>query len=66
MRGQFACLGEKTFWNSALWLQPLATQVFALLFRSGAPGRIRTHDPQIRSLVLYPTELPALAMLVAV
>jgi hypothetical protein len=25
----------------------------------GAPGRIRTHDPQIRSLVLYPTELPA-------
>ncbi len=25
----------------------------------GARGRIRTHDPQIRSLVLYPTELPA-------
>ena len=25
----------------------------------GAPGRIRTHDPQIRSLVLYPAELPA-------
>ena len=24
----------------------------------GAPGRIRTHDPQIRSLVLYPAELP--------
>jgi hypothetical protein len=25
---------------------------------NGAPGRIRTHDPQIRSLVLYPAELP--------
>ena len=25
---------------------------------TGAPGRIRTHDPQIRSLVLYPAELP--------
>ena len=25
----------------------------------GAPGRIRTPDPQIRSLVLYPAELPA-------
>jgi hypothetical protein len=23
---------------------------------NGAPGRIRTSDPQIRSLVLYPTE----------
>ena len=30
------------------------------LYRSGAPGRIRTHDPQIRSLVLYPAELPVL------
>ena len=25
---------------------------------SGAPGKIRTRDPQIRSLVLYPAELP--------
>ena len=25
----------------------------------GAPGKIRTPDPQIRSLVLYPAELPA-------
>ena len=24
---------------------------------NGAPGKIRTSDPQIRSLVLYPTEL---------
>ena len=27
----------------------------------GAPEGIRTPDPQIRSLVLYPAELPALA-----
>jgi hypothetical protein len=26
----------------------------------GAPGEIRTPDPQIRSLVLYPAELRAL------
>ena len=26
---------------------------------AGAPGRIRTADPQIRSLVLYPAELRA-------
>ena len=29
-------------------------------YRSGAPEGIRTPDPQIRSLVLYPAELPAL------
>src|SRR5215472_15531971 len=28
----------------------------------GAPGTIRTSDPQIRSLVLYPAELRALTM----
>ena len=28
--------------------------------KSGAPEGIRTPDPQIRSLVLYPAELPAL------
>ncbi len=28
-------------------------------FIYGAPGRIRTSDPQVRSLVLYPTELRA-------
>ncbi len=30
-----------------------------LLSVSGAPGRIRTHDPLVRSQVLYPTELRA-------
>src|SRR5688572_6014347 len=28
----------------------------------GAPGRIRTHDPLVRSQVLYPTELRALKL----
>ncbi|GEM_PF-4054003 len=28
----------------------------------GAPGRIRTLDPQIRSLMLYPAELPTLGL----
>ncbi|SIT40369.1 hypothetical protein BN2475_250140 [Paraburkholderia ribeironis] len=26
-------------------------------FKGGAAGRIRTHDPLVRSQVLYPTEL---------
>ena len=33
---------------------------FVVVFANGAPDRIRTHDPQIRSLVLYPAELRAL------
>ena len=32
---------------------------FAVLYRNGAPEEIRTPDPQIRSLVLYPAELRA-------
>src|SRR5262249_55415669 len=39
------------FCRNAYFVQTL---VFA-----GAPGRIRTSDPQIRSLVLYPAELRA-------
>lgn len=35
-------------------------QPFGWFFwNSGAPGRIRTSDPQVRSLVLYPAELRA-------
>jgi hypothetical protein len=34
--------------------------VFIVSNLDGAPGRIRTSDPQIRSLVLYPAELRAL------
>ena len=32
--------------------------LFRKLGESGAPGRIRTPDPLIRSQVLYPAELP--------
>ena len=31
--------------------------VFAAKRKAGAPGRTRTSNPQIRSLVLYPIEL---------
>ena len=31
----------------------------------GAPGRIRTHDPLVRSQVLYPTELRALNIIIS-
>lgn len=34
-------------------------QNFGMLGRNGAPGTIRTSDPQIRSLMLYPAELRA-------
>jgi hypothetical protein len=36
--------------------------VFAVAYGTGAPEGIRTPDPQIRSLVLYPAELPAHAL----
>jgi hypothetical protein len=39
-----------------IFLQNVRAQ---LMLSSGAPGRIRTADPQIRSLVLYPAELRA-------
>ena len=35
---------------------------FFIEFDTGAPGRIRTLDPQIRSLMLYPAELPTLGL----
>ena len=36
------------------------TQFWAnLLILNGAPGRIRTSDPLVRSQILYPTELRA-------
>ncbi len=33
---------------------------YYIIISFGVPGEIRTHDPQIRNLVLYPTELRAL------
>ena len=50
-------LGLRFSWSSAgAFLRNAKTwKLFEFI---GAPGRIRTHDPQIRSLVLYPAELP--------
>src|SRR5262249_58360301 len=45
---------------SALRAQERRVVAFPVLKRSGAPEEIRTPDPQIRSLVLYPAELRAL------
>ena len=39
----------------------LTITAMVLSLVAGAPDRIRTCDPQIRNLVLYPTELRALA-----
>lgn len=43
------------------WLGQITISFFekylTICQRNGAPGRIRTSDPQIRSLVFYPTEL---------
>ena len=36
-----------------------AAEISGLVAWYGAPGEIRTPDPQVRSLVLYPTELRA-------
>ena len=36
-----------------------AGRIHLILFMNGAPEEIRTPDPQIRSLVLYPAELRA-------
>ena len=45
--------------NSA-WQLPDHSSCSDVYCITGAPGRIRTSDPQIRSLVLYPAELRAL------
>ena len=47
-RAQFGCLAGKMFWNSALWLEPLAAQVFALWFRSGALYGSRTRLSSVK------------------
>ena len=36
--------------------------IYRLGWESGAPGKIRTPDPLIRSQVLYPAELPVPSM----
>src|SRR5262249_14478499 len=49
------------FHGAPAWKQKvILMQIDELIQRvAGAPEGIRTPDPQIRSLVLYPTELPA-------
>ena len=46
--------------QKACWLTVTISILFSLK-KNGAPERIRTSDPQIRSLVLYPAELRVLA-----
>ena len=47
-------------WHSAgVAARAIADQAKVSQERDGAPGEIRTPDPQIRSLVLYPAELRA-------
>ena len=45
------------------FVQPRDGEAVQPVENNGAPGKIRTPDPQIRSLVLYPAELPVLATL---
>ena len=44
-----------------IWIRYLSVLVLVGFFKAetdGAPGKIRTPDPLIRSQVLYPAELP--------
>ena len=45
-------------WSKSL----LSLNLFRKSRENGAPGRIRTHGPLIRSQVLYPAELPVLIL----
>ena len=46
-------IGRKDVLEQAVQATGGLCRVFAVFFANGAPGRIRTHDPQIRSLVFY-------------
>ena len=47
-------MGQIAFYGTVLVI------TIAKTFEHGAPGRIRTADPLVRSQVLYPAELRAL------
>ena len=51
------CFHDKLAWKHT---RKSKQKMYAVQQLSGAPEGIRTPDPQIRSLVLYPAELPAL------
>lgn len=55
-------IGSKNALQAVVADKQTATGMFVVLYAIGAPEGIRTPDPQIRSLVLYPAELPALAI----
>jgi hypothetical protein len=57
-RWDVAALGSKAYANARSSVGSLQRSSFDFL---GALGRIRTADPQIRSLMLYPAELRARA-----
>ena len=51
------CVYKKEFFaNSFLYIRDIQKGVLCELF-SCDPGGIRTHDPQLRRLLLYPAEL---------
>src|SRR5579862_6993051 len=56
--------GPRPCKNTAVRQDLACTVITAAIGQSqdGAPGEIRTPDPQVRSLVLYPTELRARAV----
>jgi hypothetical protein len=57
--GEIRILGRKDVLDQAVLANGGPCQGFAVLFANGAPERIRTPNPQIRSLMLYPVELRA-------
>ncbi len=52
-------VGMARFELAIFWSQTRRVNQAALHPEIGAPDRIRTRDPQIRSLLLYPAELLA-------
>ena len=59
----------KGLWSTIVAIRIIGDKVtlelgstFIFLYGNGAPEEIRTPDPQIRSLVLYPAELRALTL----
>jgi hypothetical protein len=52
-------IGSRDVLQAVIAANRTRTEMFVVLYANGAPEEIRTPDPQIRSLVLYPAELRA-------
>jgi hypothetical protein len=52
-------VGSRDILDAAIAGKQIENGMFFVFYANGAPGTIRTSDPQIRSLVLYPAELRA-------